>query len=811
MTGAYEYDVFISHASKDKPRARQIAVYLRSNGLSVWFDESSVPPGGHISHSILAGLQASRTLVFLLSPDFLHSDWASLELHTTIFRDPLNRHRRFIPVLIADCKKLIPDMLRPYRRIDLRQPTPAAYAELLAACQAAPSQQSPHPPPPTPPSNIPLLPPHYLQRPALFNTLKHSLLASNPSPLALIGAGSSLGVHGMGGVGKTVLATALALDPQVQLAFPDGIVWLTIGRQETNITARQYQLAQAMGDRPRPFKDAQQGRAYLENLLRAKTCLIILDDIWDQAHAEAFNVLALPSRLLITTRDAAILRAIGADSHDIDPLDPPDALRLLADWADIKTADLPPIATKIAHACGYLPLALAMIGAMIRRRPTSWADAMDRLDNADLHKLRREFPNYPYPDLLAAIEVSVNALSPDDREHYLDFAVFPEDTPVPEAALETYWVSNSFRPADVHDLLDRLVDLSLLHRSPDGRLSLHDLQLDYVRKYAGDLPARHRRLLDAYRLASAGHWHMLPRDGYIHRLLAYHLAAAGLKHELRHALLDYRFLQAKLDATDANSLLADYDHLGPDDAPARLVQSAIRLSAHVLADRPGELPGQLLGRLSISQENDISALLASVAAHAPRPCLLPSFPSLDPPGGPLLRTLKGHTNWVNAVAVTPDGKRALSASDDNTLKIWDLHSGTELRTLKGHTECVTAVAVTPDGKLALSASWDNTLKIWDLHSGTELRTLKGHTHSVTAVAITPDGKLALSASYDNTLKIWDLNTGRVIAGFTADAPLWSCAVAPDGRTIVAGDDGGHVHFLLLTLPDTRPLSVHRPP
>ena len=68
---------------------------------------------------------------------------------------------------------------------------------------------------------------------------------------------------------------------------------------------------------------------------------------------------------------------------------------------------------------------------------------------------------------------------------------------------------------------------------------------------------------------------------------------------------------------------------------------------------------------------------------------------------------------VNAVAVTPDGKKAISGSDDSTLKVWDIEIGKELRTLRGHTSWVTAVALTSDGK-AISGSWDKTLKVWDV-------------------------------------------------------------------------------------------------
>jgi len=122
------------------------------------------------------------------------------------------------------------------------------------------------------------------------------------------------------------------------------------------------------------------------------------------------------------------------------------------------------------------------------------------------------------------------------------------------------------------------------------------------------------------------------------------------------------------------------------------------------------------------------------------------------------------------VAVTPDGKRAVSASWDNTLKVWDLDAGRALRTLEGHSDNVHGVAVTPDGKRAVSASWDHTLKLWDLDTGRALRTLEGHSSVVYGVAVTPDGKRAVSASWDNTLKVWDLDTGELIATFHCDAP-----------------------------------------
>ena len=86
------------------------------------------------------------------------------------------------------------------------------------------------------------------------------------------------------------------------------------------------------------------------------------------------------------------------------------------------------------------------------------------------------------------------------------------------------------------------------------------------------------------------------------------------------------------------------------------------------------------------------------------------------------------------MAVTADGKRAVSASEDKTLKVWDLETGRALCTLEGHSAYVDGVAVTGDGKRAVSASGDKTLKVWDLETGRALRTLEGHAASVYGVA-----------------------------------------------------------------------------
>jgi WD40 repeat protein len=172
--------------------------------------------------------------------------------------------------------------------------------------------------------------------------------------------------------------------------------------------------------------------------------------------------------------------------------------------------------------------------------------------------------------------------------------------------------------------------------------------------------------------------------------------------------------------------------------------------------------------------------------------------------GTELATLKGHKGDIYSVAITPDGHRAISGSNDSTLKVWDLKHGTKLATLWNEFHLfydiyavVDAVAVTPDGRRAVSGSSDDILNVWDLKRGTKLATLKGHEGIVDTVAVTPDGRRAVSGARDGTLKVWDLLSYKLLATFSGDYSINACAVAPDGLTIAVDDSSERVYLLHL--------------
>lgn len=150
-------------------------------------------------------------------------------------------------------------------------------------------------------------------------------------------------------------------------------------------------------------------------------------------------------------------------------------------------------------------------------------------------------------------------------------------------------------------------------------------------------------------------------------------------------------------------------------------------------------------------------------------------------------TLQGHTSDVESVAVSPDGQHVVSGSGDGTVRVWVLLTGQCMTTLRGHLGLVSSVAVSPDGQHIVSGSWDYTVRVWTLLTGQYLRTLHGHTRGVFGVAVSPDGQHIVSGGWDNTVRLWSLPTGqcmRTLQGHSGN--VRSVAVSPDGQHIVSG-------------------------
>ena len=149
--------------------------------------------------------------------------------------------------------------------------------------------------------------------------------------------------------------------------------------------------------------------------------------------------------------------------------------------------------------------------------------------------------------------------------------------------------------------------------------------------------------------------------------------------------------------------------------------------------------------------------------------------------------------WANLsktnVAVSSDGTRLVTASEDNALHVWDLGHGSEAACLRGHEAPVTAVAFSADDAQIASGSVNGAIRLWDARTLVAERELLAHDGAVTALAFRPGDETLASGSLDGTVRTWSRTLAGSLADITAARGITAAVFSPDGRWLAIAPQG----------------------
>jgi WD40 repeat protein len=797
--------VFISYARSDgEAFARRLRQRLEDEKIKLWQDRAGMEGGRDWWLQITEALDEVEFMALVMTPNALKSATVRKEW----------RYARQQGVCVYPIQSspeidfnLLPRWMRDAHFYDLGNVDDDSAGpewekflnDLKRSCQT-----------PRVPFMVEDLPEDFVERPGEFDRLIALLLNhEREEPVAITAA-----LRGAGGFGKTTLAKALCHDERIQDAFDDGILWVTLGENPGDLTGRVEDLIYTLsGERP-GFSSIDAATARLLELLANRDVLIVIDDVWNGAHLRPFLQGGLRCARLITTRNLDTLPS-KVKTVDVDAMKRDEAVTLLCagleQYRDSHGIDQN--LRVLASRLGEWPLLLKLANGTLRHRVfninQNLAEALvyiDRaLDKRGLTAFDARDAEARHQAVKQTLSVSLELLSPVERQRYGELAVFPEDIDIPLATLTKLWGrTGGLDEFDTEELCDRLNRLSLLLRfdMTTRCIGLHDVVRKYlIQEQHPSLRQLHLTLLEVHRPSLAithsvskrpGWADLSVKEPYLWDHLAYHLVQAENQAELIETVKDLRYLCAKTSVLGVQAveldLLAAEIH-APDDSVLRLLRRSFVQASHILnrCDKLNDLEATLHSR--VQHLDGLKPQTQRFAQILSLPYLAPAHSLPDLPPAALVRTLSKHTDAVISCAISSDNSFIVSASNDKTLKIWDAKTGDERFTLAGHSDSVTSCDISPDGSYIVSASADRTLKIWNSQTGAERLTLSGHADVVRGCAISPDNSFIVSASNDKTLKIWEAQSGierYTLRGHTN----WvnHCAISHDGCFIVSASD-----------------------
>lgn len=789
--------VFISYARADgEALARDLYARLQAEGLPLWRDLDRLEGGRDWWLQIASALDQCEFMVLVMTAASMDSLLVRKEW----------RYARQRGVCVYPVKgtssldfEALPHWMRSVHFYDLDREWLKLVSDLRTRCQR-----------PRVPFMAEDLPPEFVARPAEYQQLlSHLLDRTREEPVAITTA-----IRAAGGFGKTVLARALCHDEDVQNAFDDGILWITLGENPGDLTGRVEDLIYFLSGRRPGFSSVEAATAMFVELLADRDILLVIDDVWDSAHLKPFIQGGSHCARVITTRVVDTLPT-GTLRVDVDVMRRSEAIALLGFGLP---AGFDEPLSDLAERLGEWPLLLTLANAALQDRVRdgrqSVVDAIAYVNKALLKKGVTFFDardaSARHQAVAKTIEISIERLTEGERQRFGELAVFPEDAKIPLSTLEKYWGrTGALDELDTETLCERLSRLSLvLVFEPTQRyIRLHDVIRRFLMQRVGsDLARLHAELLSAHRPQTQAWADMSAAEPYLWQHLADHLVAAGLGAQLIETALDSRYLTMKAFASGALAVEPDLraaEHEAKSNPTLRSLRQSFVQSSHLLnrSRSVEEVRATFLSR--IQHVTELSTIADTLSRSMTPPYLRALHPLPDLPHPALIRTFSAGGSTLWGCALSPDASLAVSAGYDGTLRVWDTATGAESLQISGHASWVRRCAVSPNGAFIVSASFDRRLRVWDASNGELLRELADHTDGVTDCKISPDSRLIVSTSLDETIRVWDAETGEVIRTLRAEwkderggwlvrststghvASVWSCAISPDGKYLLS--------------------------
>jgi WD40 repeat protein len=743
---------FISYTRQNGAiAAERLRVLLTNNGIKPWQDRTHLRGGEDFWQQIEQAIRRCNYVVMVLTPDAFGEERQILrrEWYTARSAGTCVVPIKGVPDLNFSDNN-IPSWIKSKHVVDLDQPAEVnkLIQQLQSECQIE-----------RVPFMVEDLPINYTPRTDHLNALRDLLLGASDSRVALTTA-----LRGAGGFGKTTLAQAICHDDRIITEFEHGILWVTLG-EHPRIVDKLSVLFSALTDEQRQFADIDAARMELADRLRWKRCLIVIDDVWNYSDLQPLLQGGPESVRLITTRQASIAadaNAVGVSVNEMTTAEAVDMLAASFSGTSLSRSSL----THAAQQLGEWPLLIKLFAGYVtqsfRAHRQSAEDAVNELlgefGEIGPTAFDRRGAEERGQAIAVTLGLSLKRLSHRDRARCAELSIFPEDILIPLQVVGELWHASE---VETRRTLRHFEDLGLINLDLGSRtINIHDVIRDYLLEHL-ERPQQevHSALVEAWPEPTK-----LPHE-YASRWFTYHLAKAESLEELKGWLTHPVWLKTRLERHGLGALIDDFDYLGERDV-VRLVQAALEMDAQTIFLDQKQLSTQLLGRLGRGIAPEIDRLIESLRGATTGPWLRSVQSVLHPPGGALVRVLRGyaagHDGTVRSIAMDPHGRWAVTAGNstqDQAVIIWNLRNGNH-RKLPGQAEAggYTPLAITDDGAFALIASGTETRLVQTI-DGTVVASYTNGEVLITAIALSGDGQNAILGDIDGAVHFWTITDG----------------------------------------------------